>query len=140
MRTAILILFLFAALACGGSKSAGKSRNRFEGTWIPISQELGGQALPAGMLEKQRLILSDSNYTFIAESVDKGVVKYEADKMDIYGREGVNKGKHFTAIYKIENEQLTICYNLTGDSYPTAFETKSKPGLFLSVFKRESAK
>ena len=29
--------------------------------------------------------------------------------MDIYGREGVNAGKHFTAIYKMESDQLTIC-------------------------------
>ncbi len=56
--------------------------------------------------------------------------------MDIYGKEGVNAGKHFTAIYKYDNEQLTICYNLSGDSYPKTFETKSKSRLFLSVFKK----
>jgi hypothetical protein len=86
---------------------------------------------------KQKLIISDSNYTVMAESVDKGVVHYKDDKMDIYGKEGVNAGKHFTAIYKYENNQLTICYNLSGDSYPQAFETKSKPTLFLSIFKKE---
>ena len=60
--------------------------------------------------------------------------------MDIYGKEGVNTGKHFTAIYKYENDQMTVCYNLVGDSYPETFETKSKPTLFLSVFKREGTK
>jgi hypothetical protein len=60
--------------------------------------------------------------------------------MDIYGKEGVNAGKHFTAIYKIENGQLTICYNLSGDGYPEAFETNTKPTLFLSVFKKEIKK
>ena len=60
--------------------------------------------------------------------------------MDIYGKQGVNAGKHFTAIYKLENELLTICYNLRGDSYPAAFETKGKPTLFLSVFKKEVPK
>ena len=82
-----------------------------------------------------------------AESADKGEVTYNNGKMDIYGKEGVNAGKHFTAIYKYENlpaggagGQLTICYNLMGDSYPEAFETKSKPVLFLSVFKKEVMK
>ena len=56
--------------------------------------------------------------------------------MDIYGKEGVNSGKHFTAIYKFEEGLLTICYNLSGDRYPEAFETKGKPMYFLSVFKR----
>ncbi len=57
--------------------------------------------------------------------------------MDIYGKEGVNTGKHFTAIYKIENGQLTICYNLLGNIYPEAFETKGKPMYFLSLFKKD---
>ena len=60
--------------------------------------------------------------------------------MDIYGKEGINAGKHFTAIYKYQNNQLTICYNLKGDSYPTAFETSAGPTLFLSVFQKEVSK
>jgi len=56
--------------------------------------------------------------------------------MDVYGREGVNAGKHFTSIYKLENEQLSVCYNLGGDSYPESFDTKGKPKYFLAVFKR----
>jgi hypothetical protein len=57
--------------------------------------------------------------------------------MDIFGKEGVNSGKHFTAIYKLENEYLTICYNLSGNAYPETFETKGKPMYFLSVFKKK---
>jgi uncharacterized protein (TIGR03067 family) len=114
--------------------------NELNGTWIPVKEEMGGKAWPAAMYEKQKLIVNDSLYTFIAESVDKGEIKYGGGKMDIYGKEGVNAGKHFTAIYKFENEQLTICYNLAGDSYPEGFETKSKSTLFLSVFKKEVAK
>ncbi|MFI5187318.1 MAG: hypothetical protein ACHQF0_11370 [Chitinophagales bacterium] len=117
---------------------------KLNGTWVPVRQEIGGTLLPKAVLEKEKLVISDSIYTFTAESIDKGVVKYRDNKMDIYGKEGVNAGKHFTAIYKLENlpttqggEQLTICYNLSGDSYPDAFETKAKPTLFLSVFKKE---
>jgi hypothetical protein len=49
----------------------------------------------------------------------------------------VNTGKHFTAIYKYENEELTICYNLAGDSYPQSFDSKGKPMYFLAVFKKQ---
>ena len=112
--------------------------NKFNGTWVPQSQEFAGTKLPPAVFEKQKLIIADSTYTVIAESVDKGVVHYTGnDKMDIYGKEGVNAGKHFTAIYKYENEQLTICYNLTGSGYPEAFDTKGKPMHFMSVFKKE---
>jgi len=107
---------------------------------VPINEEMGGTLFPKAAFEKQRLILSDSNYTLIAESIDKGVVKYRDNKMDIYGKDGVNAGKHFTAIYKLENEQLTVCYNLAGNNYPEAFDTKGKPMYFLAVFKKELKK
>lgn len=132
-------------LSCAGTKNATSGSYRMKpgklsGTWVPVKQEMGGTMLPKAVFENQKLIINDSTYTVIAESIDKGVVKYRDDKMDIYGREGVNAGKHFTAIYKYENEQLTVCYNLLGNSYPEAFETKGKPMYFLSVFKKEMIK
>ena len=97
---------------------------------------MGGTSLPKAALQ-QKLIIDDNGYTVIAESTDKGLIKYkDDDKMDIYSKDGVNAGKHFTALYKYQGGQLTICYNLTGDSYPQAFETKGKPTFFLSVFER----
>ncbi|MGN6568986.1 MAG: TIGR03067 domain-containing protein [Flavipsychrobacter sp.] len=114
--------------------------NQLNGTWVPVKQEIGGMPLPAAALN-QKMIIDDGNYTVIAESTDKGTIEYkDGDKMDIYGKDGVNAGKHFTAIYKYDGHQLTICYNLAGSGYPEAYETKDKPGFFLSVFEREGNK
>src|SRR2546423_614864 len=140
MRLITFISLVILGLSCASTKNAAMKSGKLNGTWEPVKQEIGGRLLPKAAFEKQKLIISDSTYTFIAESVDKGVVKYGDDKMDIYGREGVNAGKHFTAIYKYENEELTICYNLSGKTYPEAFETKGNPSLFLSVFKKEMIK
>jgi len=112
----------------------------FSGTWVPVKQEIGGNALPGEAFRNQKMIINDSLYTVIAESIDKGIVRHSGDKMDIYGKDGVNAGKHFTAIYKLENDLLTICYNLNGDSYPEAFDTSGKPAFFISVFKKENIK
>ena len=144
MRSLLFISFLILGLGCNTPKKTVSANNamragKLNGTWVPVKQEMGGTALPKIVFEKQKLILSDSNYTVIAESVDKGVVRYNNnDKLDIFGKEGTNSGKHFTAIYKFENDQLTVCYNLSGDAYPESFETKGKPLYFLSVFKKES--
>jgi uncharacterized protein (TIGR03067 family) len=132
--------FLFVMLLFGNcvtSHHSSSYSNPLNGTWIPVSEEINGMVLPNSLYTNQKLILLDSTYAFQAESLDKGKVTYSDSKMDIYGIEGVNAGKHFTALYTFKNDQLTICYNLLGDSYPTAFETKSKPSLFLSVFKKE---
>jgi len=137
MRSIIFISLLIFGISCSSTKNTTSHSNKLNGTWIPVRQEMGGAALPIASFDKQKLVISDSNYTFTAESVDKGIAQFNNGKMDIYGKEGVNTGKHFMAIYKYENDLLTICYNLKGDGYPEAFETKSKRLLFLCIFKKE---
>ena len=136
MRLTTIVFLLIAGLGCTTNKKIMTSKI-LNGVWVPIKQEMGGKELPAVVFAKQKLIIRDSAYTVIAESVDKGIISVSENKMDIYGKEGVNTGRHFTAIYKLENGILTVCYNLAGDSYPETFDTKSKPTLFLSVFKKE---
>jgi len=137
MRSIIFPSLFILCLVCISTINVTAQSNKLNGSWKPVREEIGGSELPPVAFEKQKLIVSDSNYTFIAESIDKGVAIYKDGKMDIYGKDGVNNGKHFTAIYKFENELLLICYNLSGDKYPEAFETKSKPTYFLVTFKKE---
>ena len=137
MRILLFLILLLVNVSCTSTKKSTAMPNKLNGTWVPVKLEIGGQMLPAASFDKQKLIINDSAYTFIAESVDKGVLTYKDDKLDIYGKDGVNKGKHFTAIYKFENEQLIICYNLAGDVYPATYETKDKPMYFLATFRKE---
>ncbi len=137
MRQLFILTFICLTFGCATTKKASLSLNVLNGSWTPTKQEIGGKDLPPVVFQKQKLIINDSIYTFSAESVDKGTLIYKNGQMDIYGKEGVNTGKHLTAIYKLDNENLTICYNLKGDGYPSDFETKSKPTLFLSVFKKD---
>lgn len=134
---------LFLVLSIGGiSLSLGVPRFQdypLNGNWVPVQQELGGQVLPASLFANQQMELADSNYTVQAESVDKGVLYYGKGKMDIYGREGVNKGKHVAAIYRVEGDELRICYNLGGESYPESFNTKGHRFFFLSVFRKRQS-
>lgn len=125
-------------IGCHGIKHGTAKSGKVNGTWVPVKEEIGGTALPAAALNGQKLTINDTAYTMVAESTDKGVIRYNGNKMDIYGREGVNNGKHFTAIYKYADDGLTICYNLAGDSYPEAFDTKGKPMFFLCVFKKDT--
>lgn len=135
-RVITILILLYFFISCSTPKKASNEIDNFNGVWIPVQQELGGQPLPASAFANQKLSISDTTYIFVAESTDKGIVKYNHHKMDIYGKEGVNTGKHFTATYKLEKGQLFICYNLKGNAYPSSFDTKSAPALFLSVFKK----
>ena len=137
MRILLIIPVLSLTAFFSPAKITTPIANPLNGTWVPVKQELGGKEFPSAVYASQKMILEDTLYTVIAESADKGVARYDGNKIDIYGKEGPNAGKHFTAIYKLENEQLTICYNLAGDTYPEDFSTAGKPLFFLSVFKRE---
>jgi uncharacterized protein (TIGR03067 family) len=110
--------------------------NELNGTWLPVKQEFGGEPRNPASFEKQSLVMNGNTYVFTAESVDKGELNYADGKMDIYGKEGINIGKHFMAIYKLEKGELSICYNLKGDAYPESFDTNGKPLHFLSVYKK----
>jgi len=138
MRSILFKLLFAACFGLTAEVQAQTMPDSLRGVWIPSNQAMGGKAFPKAVFEKSKLILRDSTYTLIAESVDKGLVKYNGNKMDIYGKQGANTGKHFMAIYKLENGQLTICYNLKGDSYPGAFDTTGKPLFFISTFKKET--
>lgn len=137
MRHIAILMLSSLIFSCSTTKKVSSHLTTLNGSWTPIKQEIGGKDLPATYFQTQKLFIQDTTYTLTAESLDKGSLTYKNGQMDIYGKEGVNKGKHFTALYKLDNNQLTIVYNLKGDSYPLDFETKSKPTLFLSVFKKD---
>jgi len=137
MRLLIFITFAFYAIHFSSISKANDPTYALNGSWVPVKEEIAGNSLQPASFQTQKLVMVDSNYTFTAESVDKGVAKYKDGKMDIYGKEGVNAGKHFMCIYKFENDQLNICYNLAGNSYPDSYDTKGKPTNFLCVFKKQ---
>jgi uncharacterized protein (TIGR03067 family) len=139
MRYLTLILFICLVNGCNSTKKINAASNFLNGTWIPTKQELGGGALPETAYRNYKLTINDSIYTYGTPQTDQGLIAYDNGKMDIYGRVGVNAGKHYTAIYKLENAELTICYNLSGKGYPQAFDTGGQPLYFLSVFKKESS-
>jgi len=127
-------VFLFAIVIC--SCSTENESKQLNGTWIPIKEEIGGTAFPESAFSDQRLIIEDENYTMRAENVDKGTVTLDGNKITIEGKEGPNAGRQIKAIYKIENEELTICYNLAGDIFPKTFSTEGNSMFFMATFKR----
>ncbi len=132
-----LPVFMIAAIFFGPASTQKINTNaeKLDGVWVTIRQEQDGKDLPEEVYEKYRLTITDSAYAYTND--DKGAVRYNNGKMDLYGREGANAGRHFTAIYKLEGDQLTICYNMAGDRYPGSFETRNDPSLLLTEYKRK---
>lgn len=130
MRLIITLLLISFVFACSSNQG------QLNGTWIPLEEEIGGAQLPKEAFEGQKLVIKDEIYNMTAESADKGIITITEDKIDIEGRQGSNAGRQIKAIYKLENDLLTICYNLTGDSYPETFSTQGNPMFFLVTFEK----
>lgn len=130
--TGIIVVLLIAS--CGSSKKIASDPYPLNGEWKPVREEMAGQPMPAAYFKSHLLVIRDSTYTFTAESVDKGISAYANGKMDITGKEGVNTGRTFKALYELNSDTLKICYNLKGDTYPASFSTQGNPLYFLAVF------
>ena len=137
MKSLIVLFMVYFIFGCSSSQESASNSGDLNGGWLPIKQEMGGKEMPIESFEAERLAIVGKSFLFVAESADEGTVTYSNGKMDIYVEVGVNAGRHFMAIYKLEQNLLTICYDLKGGDYPASFDTSTNPNLFLSVFRKE---
>jgi uncharacterized protein (TIGR03067 family) len=136
-------LFLTLALqilARGGD--ANIDAKSMDGTWQPSAAELGGEKFPDESRKSIKLVIDGGKYTVtVGASPDRGTLKLDSSKklkeMDIIGAEGPNKGKTFLAIYEMTGDTLRICYDLSGKTRPTEFNTAKNAKLFLVTYQRE---
>jgi uncharacterized protein (TIGR03067 family) len=111
------------------------------GKWKITEAEFGGRKLPSKEFENLVLELDETSYQLIDEKViDSGMIELSSNSvpasLTVTGLYGVNQGKTFKCIYKFEDDQLIMCYNLGGDSYPATFETFENTLLYLVRYKR----
>ena len=144
-------LFCWSVLVCvcagplvrgDEAASARQEGKKMQGTWKPVTAELGGKPFPDEVRKSIKLVVKDDKYTVtVGKQADKGTLKLnpaaKPKEMDITGTEGPNKGKTIRAIYERDGDTLQICYDLSGKGRPKEFKTKEGTQLFLVTYKRE---
>jgi uncharacterized protein (TIGR03067 family) len=141
MLTSLSGVILITLVCFGLGDGARKADPALDGTWQIKSAELAGKKFPAQAGgTPMKLTLKQGTYEFQAESPDRGTVTYhdsaKPKQMDIKGVEGPNAGKTFLAIYELSGDDLKVCYDLSGKSYPTEFKTMPNTQLFLVTYQR----
>jgi uncharacterized protein (TIGR03067 family) len=140
-RQSIVYVLFIALLSPVAHAGAGSETREMDGTWKPLSAEFAGEKWSQKLLDAMKLILKDGKYTVEdGGQSDEGTVACDPAKspktMDIKGTNGPNKGKTFLAIYELKGDELRICYDLSGKSYPTEFATKAATRLFLVTYRK----
>jgi len=96
-----------------------------EGAWVPIDASVAGSQLPVNDLRVRYLVLAAGGYRIIDRSnqvVDGG--RYLVNQapqprtMDIVGSHGPNAGRIMHAIYELQGDELTVCYDLESAERP----------------------
>lgn len=136
-----LVFLGVLSLLLNATTHAEDDSKALQGTWLPASAELGGQPFPEQVTKSMRLTIEGDKYiVMVGPQKDEGTTKLDASKspktLEIRGTEGPNKGKTIPAIYKIEGNTLTVCYNLGGKDYPTEFVSKAGTQFFLVKYQR----
>jgi uncharacterized protein (TIGR03067 family) len=110
------------------------------GKWKIAEAEYGGKPLPAETFKDLILDLDETSYQIIVQTVvDSGLIELINDSspraLRITALYGHNKGKIFHCIYKFDGEDLIMCYNLGGESFPASFETFENTFLYMARYK-----
>ena len=110
-----------------------------EGAWVPVAANVAGRELVVNDLRVKYLVLDAGGYSIVDRTnriVDSG--EYLVDDaaspqtMDIVGREGPNAGRTMLAIYQLDADRLTVCYDLDGKERPSDMQPREDK-LLLSI-------
>lgn len=138
-------IFVIALLAAPAAAADNADELKLlAGTWKPKEASLGGNKIDMMLLDTVTLVYEAEKYTLtIGDKVEKGTYSLDPAKspkaLDIFPTEGDNNGKTFLAVYKVEGDNLTICYSLEPAVRPDDFEPASN-SLLVVKFEREKAK
>ncbi len=118
--------------------------NDLAGLWSVKNAEMAGK--PLVMPPDFELRITDNRYgTGISSSyADRGRIELfgdelagQARRMDVIGEVGPNKGKRFSALYRMVGRDLEIVYDLSGDNRPTDFVSREGTKLFRVTYKKK---
>jgi uncharacterized protein (TIGR03067 family) len=107
-----VVLTAFASLVIADD-AADKEAKRLEGTWKFVSLTVEGDEAPQEFIQKGRWSIRGKEITI--PGAGGGKISYKVDPsrspkvIDMTALDGPSKGKMIKGIYKIEEEQLTIC-------------------------------
>lgn len=117
-----------------------------EGAWVPIAASVSGKELLVAELRVKYLVLDGHDYNIVDRSnqiVDRGeyLVNDSAKPrtIDIVGRDGPNAGRSLLAIFELQDNRLTVCYNLEGQSRPANMQARDDQLMLSITYERAAA-
>src|SRR5262249_2236517 len=121
-----------------------EERRALEGAWVPVAVSVAGQSLEPAELRVRYLLIEGDGYRIIDRSnrvVDSGHYTLKAGldpaAIDIVGESGPNAGKTLCAVYELDGDELTLCYDVEGGERPVSLAPRrDRPQLLITYERR----
>jgi uncharacterized protein (TIGR03067 family) len=125
--------------------NTAEARRALEGAWAPVAVSVAGTSLEPGQLRVRYLLLECGGYRIIDRSnqvVDSGHYTLDAGAtpaaIDIVGEHGPNAGRTLLAVYALEGDALTVCYDVEGGARPATLAARAASPLLSITYERRA--
>jgi uncharacterized protein (TIGR03067 family) len=116
-----------------------------EGAWAPVAVSVAGERLEPAELRVRYLLLECGGYRIVDHSnqvVDSGHYELDAGAtpaaIDIVGEHGPNAGRTLRAVYALEGDALTVCYDFEGGARPATLASPAGRPLLSITYERRA--
>lgn len=137
----VLIVVSVASVGLCADPKAPKADKALNGWWKPDRAVMAGKELAREELKPRFLELSNGKYMLNqGDQVDEGTYKIDESEnpktISFVATKGEAKGKTTLGIYELSKGKLRICFDVSGKTCPTKFESKPDTQSFLASYHR----
>lgn len=125
-----------------GKAATASYLNFLKGNWQPVFGEVDGDLQTGEEMGLLPLLIHGNYYTSSAPGIgDKGAFRIDPESephcIDFRITSGANEGGVRLGIYSLKDNELSICYSLTGAKRPSQFSSRPNSGLVHIRYRKE---
>lgn len=113
-----------------------------DGSWQPERGTMHGEVVPTSALQVMSLVVSSGTFKASSGSLSStgrmNQAGYLANQFDLNIETGSDQGRLIKAIFKVENQTLTITFSETGE-FPTTHDSSADNKYLTLIYKKQGA-
>ncbi len=127
----------------GADERVQREEERLAGTWLVVSVEADGQAVPAQHFRGLKMTFRAGKFTAQKGQGERQEGAYKLDpskspkQIDISRKDGPAAGRNQVAVYSLAGNTLKICSGGSAKDRPDGFDTRGQAGRVLMTLRRQ---